>query len=103
MMKGMDNFEILRSAGYTGRQLPIMPFRWWMNKENTICFEDGAVEDADEKWLAAWITEEVQTGDCVFYFAHGSRPSEEICDHVLAAMKLPKLRTDIRLVDPARR
>jgi hypothetical protein len=80
----------------------VMPFRWWINTEARICFGFDAVEDADERWLAETIEQKVPAGDCIFYFAYGSKRTEGGCEQILERVGLSGLRVDMRLVTPAR-
>ena len=98
----MDNFEMLQDAGYMKLKTVVMPFSWWVNTEAKICFGFDAVEDADGRWLAETIEQSVPTGDCVFYFAHGSNRDEGGCKTILEIVGLSGLRVDMRLVTPAR-
>jgi hypothetical protein len=66
----MDNFEILRRSGYTEKNVPVYPFApWRVNRGARSFFENGAVEDADGKWLEDCVKNDVPDGECAIYIA----------------------------------
>ena len=97
----MENFEVLENADFEKLKFRVMPFSWWVKSSARICFSYGAVKDADRRWLAECVKEDVTPGAFVFYIPHGSELSGAGCAEILERLQLSNLRPDVRLIKPA--
>ena len=90
----MDNFEVIRNAGFT-EMLGLLPSSWWVNREYRVAFNFEAVEDADTPWLENEIRWTVKPGYFSFYFAPGTTMDGRVCGVILDRLSLPDLAVEM--------
>jgi hypothetical protein len=98
----MTNFELLESAGFKKFQSSEVPFPWWINVGSNMAFNFEAGEDADFHWLADCIRGHAESGDFLFYFAHGTTMDAGLCGQILARLRKADLTPVPQQILPAR-